>query len=120
MLWPRSSLNLLLIHCDEVCAVRPVPNQIEDELHFSHPHLVVDEEYLAPLFQDGFGGSGKGFRSVANWKMFDDKIATRAHRLRRDGDDSIMLEAIVLLLSLATCALIMVAFWGLDMLGRRR
>jgi len=52
--------------------------------------------------------------------MFDDKIATRAHRLRRDGDDSIMLEATVLLLSIATCALILVAFWGLDMLGRRR
>jgi hypothetical protein len=52
--------------------------------------------------------------------MFDDKIATRAHRLRWDGEDSIMLEATALLLSIATCALILVAFWGLDMLGRRR
>jgi len=32
-----------------------------------------------------------------------------------------MLEAIVLLLSLATCALILIAFWGLDLLrGRSR
>jgi len=35
------------------------------------------------------------------------------------GDDSIMLEAIVLLLSLATCALILIAFWGLDLLRIR-
>jgi hypothetical protein len=34
-----------------------------------------------------------------------------------------MLEAIVLLLSLATCALILIAFWGVDLLrirSRRR
>ena len=34
-----------------------------------------------------------------------------------------MLEAIVVLLALATCALIIIAFWGLDLLkirGRRR
>ena len=30
-----------------------------------------------------------------------------------------MLEAIVLLLSLATCALILIAFWGLDLLRIR-
>jgi hypothetical protein len=30
------------------------------------------------------------------------------------GDDSIMLEAIMLLLGLAACALILIAFWGLD------
>jgi hypothetical protein len=36
------------------------------------------------------------------------------------GDDSIMLEAIVLLLSVATCALILLAFWGLDLLRMRR
>jgi hypothetical protein len=35
------------------------------------------------------------------------------------GDDSVMLEAIVLLLSLATCALILIAFWGLDLLRSR-
>ena len=35
------------------------------------------------------------------------------------GDDSIMLEAIVLLLILATCALILIAFWGLDLLRSR-
>jgi hypothetical protein len=36
-----------------------------------------------------------------------------------EGDDSVMLEAIVLLLSLATCALILIAFWGLDLLRSR-
>jgi hypothetical protein len=42
-----------------------------------------------------------------------------ACRAARHGrDESIMLEAIVLLLSLATCALILVAFWGLDLLRR--
>jgi hypothetical protein len=30
-----------------------------------------------------------------------------------------MLEAIVLLLSLTTCALILIAFWGLDLLHMR-
>jgi hypothetical protein len=30
------------------------------------------------------------------------------------GDDSTMLEAIMLLLGLAACALILIAFWGLD------
>jgi len=39
---------------------------------------------------------------------------------RYGRDESIMLEAIVLLLSLATCALILVAFWGLDLLRIRR
>ena len=33
------------------------------------------------------------------------------------GDDSIMLEAI--LLGLAACALILIAFWGLDVVGIR-
>ena len=37
-----------------------------------------------------------------------------------DGDDSIMLEAIVLLLSVTTCALVLIAFWGLDLLRMRR
>jgi hypothetical protein len=34
--------------------------------------------------------------------------------------DSVMLEAIVLLLGVSTCALILIAFWGLDLLGMRR
>jgi len=52
--------------------------------------------------------------------MVDDKFPMRAHRLRRGANDSIMLEAIVLLLSLATCALILIAFWGLGVLRVRR
>jgi hypothetical protein len=31
-----------------------------------------------------------------------------------------MLEAIVVSLALATCALILIAFWGLDLFGIRR
>jgi len=50
---------------------------------------------------------------------FGDKVSTRAHLVGAGGDDSIMLEAIVLLLSLATCALILIAFWGLGLLRIR-
>jgi hypothetical protein len=39
--------------------------------------------------------------------------------LRHQRSES-MLEAIVVLLALATCALIIIAFWGLDLLGMRR
>jgi hypothetical protein len=31
-----------------------------------------------------------------------------------------MLEAIVVLLAIATCALVVIAFWGVDLLGMRR
>jgi hypothetical protein len=34
--------------------------------------------------------------------------------------DSVMLEAIVLLLAVSTCALILIAFWGLDLFGMHR
>ena len=50
--------------------------------------------------------------------MSSQLTAPRGARYGRD--ESIMLEAIVLLLSLATCALILVAFWGLDLLRIRR
>jgi hypothetical protein len=40
--------------------------------------------------------------------------------LHHQRSDSIMLEAIVLLLGVSTCALILIAFWGLDLLGMRR
>jgi hypothetical protein len=42
-----------------------------------------------------------------------------ARRAARQGG-TIMLETIVLLLSVAMCALILVAFWGLDLLRFRR
>jgi hypothetical protein len=58
--------------------------------------------------------------SSGRWfNMLDDRTPTSAHPLRHGGDDSIMLEAVVLLLSLATCALILIAFWGLDLLRIR-
>jgi hypothetical protein len=39
---------------------------------------------------------------------------------RHQRSDSVMLEAIVLLLAVSTCALILIAFWGLDLFGMRR
>ena len=57
--------------------------------------------------------------SSMHWpELNDDNFATGAHALQRS--DSIMLEAIVLLLGVSTCALILIAFWGLDLLGMRR
>jgi hypothetical protein len=47
------------------------------------------------------------------------KSAPAGYALRTGGDDSIMLEAIMLLLGVAACALILIAFWGLDVLGIR-
>jgi hypothetical protein len=113
MLRPRSSLGLLLRHCGEVAAARLIPNQIEDELHFGRPVLILTK-IPTLLFQHRFVGSGKWFRSESG-----DKVPTRAHVVGAGGDDSIMLEAIVLVLSLATCALILIAFWGLDLLRIR-
>jgi hypothetical protein len=42
------------------------------------------------------------------------------HAFRTGGDDSIMLEAIVALLAIATCALVLIAFWGVDLLSMQR
>ncbi|HEX2655719.1 MAG TPA: hypothetical protein VHN11_18995, partial [Xanthobacteraceae bacterium] len=48
-------------------------------------------------------------------------ISRRARMLRQhQRSDSSMLEAIVLLLGVSTCALIVIAFWGLDLSGMRR
>ena len=44
----------------------------------------------------------------------------RPARMLLQRSDSIMLEAIVLLLGVSTCALILIAFWGLDLRGMRR
>ena len=82
--------------------------------------FVINTRLPKLLFQAGFVGSGKRFRPMADWQMFNDKIAMHAHPLRRAGDDSDMLEPVVLLLSVATCALILLAFWGLDLLRFRR
>ena len=40
--------------------------------------------------------------------------------LRHQRSDSSMLEVIVLLLGVSTLALILIAFWGLDLRGMRR
>jgi hypothetical protein len=51
------------------------------------------------------------------WWQFRDG---RACFLWHQRSDSIMLEAIVLLLGVSTFALILIAFWGLDLRGLRR
>jgi len=60
--------------------------------------------------------------SSGRWRQLnDDNFATGAHAFATPArSDSIMLEAIVLLLGVSTCALILIAFWGLDLLGMRR
>jgi hypothetical protein len=60
--------------------------------------------------------------SSGRWRQLnDDNFKTGAHAFVKPArSDSIMLEAIVLLLGVGTCALILIAFWGLDLLGMRR
>lgn len=50
----------------------------------------------------------------------DDNFAAEAHAFCDTSGVIRMLEAIVLLLGVSTCALILIAFWGLDLLGMRR
>jgi hypothetical protein len=38
----------------------------------------------------------------------------------KQRSDSSMLEVVVALMGLGTCALLLMAFWGLDLLGMRR
>jgi hypothetical protein len=58
--------------------------------------------------------------SSGRWpELNSDNFTAGAHALDQRSD-SIMLEAIVLLLGVSTCALILIAFWGLDLLGMRR
>jgi hypothetical protein len=60
--------------------------------------------------------------SSGGWpELNDDNFTAGAHAFASPArSDSIMLEAIVLLLAVSTCALILIAFWGLDLLGMRR
>lgn len=54
-------------------------------------------------------------------ELNDDNFAADAHAFcDTSGSDSSMLEAIVLLLGVSTLALILIAFWGLDLRGMRR
>ena len=90
-----------------------VPNQIEDELHVDGPRF-VDNEDGGFLFQDVFVGSGKRFRPVPRRICLMTKFR-RTGMLRHCGDDSVMLEAILLLLGIGSCALVLIAFWGLQL-----
>jgi hypothetical protein len=95
-----------------------VPNEIEDELHVGCPCL-VNNQVDSRLFQDVFVGRRKRFHPSLsrNWMM---TISRPERMLLWHQRSESMLEAIVVLLALATCALILIAFWGLDLLGMRR
>ncbi len=71
----------------------------------------------AALFQPCFVGSEKWFRPGGLSCPSDDNIARRAHAAAQGEDDSMMLEAILLLLGVGSCALLLVAFWGSELLG---
>jgi len=90
------------------------PDQIEKELHVGHPPFVAGR-IRGRLFQDGFVASGKRFRParIRIYSMTKPESAGNVSQHRRGF---FMLEAIVLLLALASCALILVSFWGLDLL----
>lgn len=71
----------------------------------------------AALFQRCFVGPGKWFRPGA---LSPALMTTSRGRLMLPGraeDDSMMLEAILLLLGVGSCALVLVAFWGSELLG---
>jgi hypothetical protein len=69
------------------------------------------------LFRDDFATRENGFVPTPIYSMT--KSAPAGMLCGTGGDDSIMLESITLLLGLAACALILIAFWGLDVLGMR-
>jgi hypothetical protein len=69
------------------------------------------------LFQDDFTTRENGFITTPTYSVT--KSAPAGMLCGTGGDDSIMLEAIMLLLGLAACALILIAFWGLDVRGIR-
>jgi hypothetical protein len=60
--------------------------------------------------------------SSGRWRQRnDDNFAAGAHAFCiTSGVIRVMLEAIVLLLGVSTFALILIAFWGLDLRGMRR
>jgi hypothetical protein len=96
-----------------------VPNQIEEELHVGVPVLLTTR-YAALCFRMFSSASENGFvqtlAGTKRWQFRDQSACFLWHQ----RSDSTMLEAIVLLLGVSTCALILIAFWGLDLLGMRR
>ena len=74
------------------------------------------------LFPDVFVASGKWFRRSAQRASLLTKLNIRAHASAL-AELIGLLEAILLLLSITSCALVLIAFWGCNLLGnewRRR
>jgi hypothetical protein len=78
---------------------------------------VLPGERTGGLFRDDFTTREYGFVSTPTYSVT--KLASAGMLCGTGGDDSIMLETIMLLLGLEACALILIAFWGLDVLGIR-
>jgi len=68
------------------------------------------------LFRDDFAGSGKRFRLNSHCASLMTKFKP-ARMFRHRRSDSIMLEAILLLLSIGSCALLLIAFRGTNLFG---
>jgi hypothetical protein len=88
-------------------------------LHVGRPCFVTNQ-IRSRLFQDVFVGPGKWFRPAVGRNSMMTILRRARMLLPHQRSDSIMLEAIVLLLAVSTCALILIAFWGLDLLGMGR
>jgi hypothetical protein len=88
-------------------------------LHVGRPYFLTNQ-IRSPLFQDVFVGPRKWFRPAVSRNSMMTILRRARMILLHQRSDSSMLEAIVLLLAVSTCALILIAFWGLDLLGMRR
>lgn len=69
------------------------------------------------MFQPCFVRSRKWFRSWVRPVLVDDSLEIAAQASNGREGDSVMLEAILIMLGLSSCALVLVAFWGSEVLG---
>jgi len=92
-------------------------NRIEDGDKHDRTPCFIGDQPTRGLFRDDFAARENGFIPMPIYPVT--KSAPAGMLCGTGGDDSIMLEAIMLLLSVAACALILIAFWGLDVSGIR-
>ena len=91
-------------HCGKICAERLVLRQIKNEFASSSP--ILWQRAFGHFFQLCFLLTENGF------------VPGLGHIAGSGGEgDSVMLEAIPIMLSLSSCALVVVAFWGSEVLG---
>jgi hypothetical protein len=87
-------------------------NRIEDGDKHDRTPCFIGHQPTRGLFRDDFAARENGFIPTPTYPVT--KSAPARMLCGTGGDDSIMLEAIMLLLGLAACALILIAFCGLD------